>query len=108
MAKGWEIFSHAIQVEPTIGFGCGECPEELKPGEKEEDFEDEVEVHTGDGLNMGMIMDHVKDWNQEDLFGEERVEGRIVRGIEAVDRTILSVDRYFSCRYQVSVSLRSD
>ena len=58
MAKGFEIFAHAIKINPTKGYGCNlSCPEELKPGEKEDDFPNVFECHVMDGLNMGMTLE---------------------------------------------------
>ena len=89
--KAYEIFIHALKYDAEQGWSCGLCPQPLntKAGEKEDDFTDE-EVHISDGINMGTIENEIKGFATPDIFEEERDINRVVKGIEAKDRTLIN------------------
>ena len=51
--KAFEIYIHATHYNTEEAFGCNQYPGELEKGEKEDDFENECEVHICDGIDMG-------------------------------------------------------
>jgi hypothetical protein len=72
---------------------CYECPQPLDAGEKEDDFTDDIEYSVIDGIQMGCRTNGLKTAIDDDFFKEEVVEGVVVKGIEAKDRTFLNTQR---------------
>ena len=87
--KAYEIFIHAIDYDVEEAWNCDECPEPLKEGENEEDFDD-IEVHIADGIQEGNLNERlVSELELKMIYEEEKLSGK-VEGIEAKDRTFLS------------------
>ena len=87
--QAYEIFMHALKYDVDAAWLCDLCPKPLEAGEKEEDFEAE-EVHISDGINMGTIENDVKGFATPDIFEEEKDDEKVVNGIEAKERTLVS------------------
>ena len=71
--KAFEIYIHATHYNTEEAFGCNQCPGELMNGEKEDDFENEREVHTCDGIDMGNMQYPTKGLVEKDLFQVPKV-----------------------------------
>ena len=89
LSKGFEIFSHALKMPEDANY-CYDCPQKLEAGQKEDDFDSEIEYSIIDGIQMGCRTQDNKSKIEDDFFTEELVEDVIVKGIEAKDRTFLS------------------
>ena len=60
----------------------------MEPGESEDDYPDVYEIHTGDGINEGFKPNN--SISNENFFKEEeRIQGSLLKGIDAKDRTAL-------------------
>ena len=86
LQKGFEIFLHAL-VFPEDANYCYKCPQELESGEKEDDFQDDIEYSIIDGIQMGCRSNSLKADIEDKFFQEAVVEGVVVNGIECKDRT---------------------
>lgn len=87
--KGFEIFSHALKFPADANY-CYECPQKLEPGEKEDDFQEEIEYSIIDGIQMGCRTNDLKGGIKDEYFEEEVDDQFNVKGIEAKDRTFLN------------------
>ena len=92
LQKGFEIFCHALQFPEDANF-CYECPQELEENEKEDDFENEIEISVIDGIQMGCRINDLKTEMKEEYFEEETVDNLLVKGIEAKHRTFLNTQK---------------
>ena len=90
--KAVEIFMHSLVYDKELAFSCEKCPNPLKVGEREEDFENIFECHVIDGINMGNI-EKPKKGLSVIIFDEAKVENVLVKGAEAVDRTAISTPK---------------
>ena len=66
--KAFEIYKHATHYNTEEAFGCNQCPGELMNGEKEDDFENEREVHICDGIDMGNMQYPTKGLVEKAFF----------------------------------------
>ena len=89
LKKAYEIFIHALKYDIEKAWGCPQCPKLLGKDEHESMFNDVVEVHIADGINMGTTA-ALKELEAKELFTEDRVKGPKVKGIEAKERTFLA------------------
>ena len=92
LQKGFEIFCHALEFPEDANF-CYECPQELEENEKEDDFENEIEISVIDGIQMGCRINDLKTEMKEEYFEEETVDNLLVKGIEAKHRTFLNTQK---------------
>ena len=83
---------HSLIYDKELAFSCEKCPNPLKVGEPEEDFENIFECHVIDGINMGNI-EKPKKGLSVSIFDEAKVENVLVKGAEAVDRTAISTPK---------------
>ena len=88
--KANKIFIHSLNYDKETAWGCNSCPKPLnkKSSKREEDFEN-VECHISDGINMGTIENEIKGFANREIFDEE-VDDKIVKGIEAKERTLVN------------------
>ena len=92
LQKGFEIFIHALKF-PLDSNYCFDCPQTLEPGQKEDDFNKEIEYSIIDGIQMGCRTQDNKSEIKDEYFKEELVEDITVQGIEAKDRTFLNTKK---------------
>ena len=85
LKKAYEIFIHALKYDIKKAWECPKCPELLGKDEHESMFNDVVEVHIADGINMGTTA-ALKELEAKELFTEDTVKGPKVKGIEAKER----------------------
>ena len=83
---------HSLIYDKELAFSCEKCPNPLKVGEREEDFENIFECHVIDGINMGNI-EKPKKGLSVSIFDEVKVENVLVKGAEAEDRTAISTPK---------------
>ena len=95
LQKGFEIFSHALTLPEDANY-CYKCPQTLVAGEKEDDFKHGIEYSIIDGIQMGCRTNGLKTDIPEYFFNEEVVEGVVVKGIEAKERTFLNTRKVHS------------
>ena len=90
--RGYNIFLHCLKHDEKISHGCDECPAELTDtNDKEENYPESIEVHVGDGVDIGNIVNDIKGIPENKLFGNTAPEGsQIKKGVEAVDRTFIT------------------
>ena len=89
LRKAYEIFIHALKYDIKKAWECPKCPKLLGKDEHESMFDDVMEVHIADGINMGTTA-ALKELEAKELFMEETVKGPKVKGIEAKERTFLA------------------
>ena len=80
--KAFEIYIHATKYDVKEAFGCDKCPGELLRGEKETDFDNEIEVHVTDGIDMGCMQHENKGFVDKEIFRVPRVESGEVYVLE--------------------------
>ena len=84
--RGYIIFCKCLVHEDEIAHGCPKCPDELT--DSEENYES-IEVHTADAVNAGNVVNDLKGYPEECLFGNKAPEGApLKRGIEAQNKII--------------------
>ena len=89
--KAYEIFLHSIIYDKELAWGCDSCPKPLSSSssKREAEFAD-IECHISDGINMGTIENDIKGFAGKEIFEEEVDSTKIVKGIEAKDRTLVN------------------
>ena len=92
LQKGFEIFCHALKFPEDSNY-CYDCPQKLELGEKEDDYNNEVEYSIIDGIQMGCRTQDNKSEIKDEYFKEDTVENITVKGIEAQDRTFLNTKK---------------
>ena len=104
LRKGYEIFIHSLNYNKEEAWDCKKCPDQLKPGESEEQF-DEIECHISDGINMGTIENDIKGFTDKDTFEEEiDTSAGAVKGIEAKERTYIKTAKHRNILKSLSTS----
>ena len=89
LSKAFEIFCFALKLPKDANY-CEKCPKTLEDGEKEDNFENEVEYSIIDGIQMGCRTQENKSEIKDEYFTEEKVPNVVVEGIESKDRTFLN------------------
>ena len=87
-----KVKEHIRKVyDKELAFSCEKCPNPLKVGELEEDFENIFECNVIDGINLGNIEMPKKGLSLR-IFDEAK-ENVLVKGAEAVDKTAISTPK---------------
>ena len=104
----FEIFIHSLKYDKEMAWGCDLCPKplDIKSGMKEEDFDD-IECHISDGINMGTIENDIKGVTEKEIFEQQKDESRIVKGIEAKDRTLINNAKHRKIVHNLCLSAMS-
>ena len=73
LRKAYEIFIHALKYDIKKAWECPKCPKLLGKDEHESMFDDVMEVHIADGINMGTTA-ALKELEAKELFMEDTVK----------------------------------